>query len=225
MQEEQQKELLQEMDTMMKDEMYVPFNDFLGYVSEEYHQKIARPIDLNTVKANLENRQYHRYIDWYHDMELVFKNTIEFYKNEQFSPYPPMATYLLSRLQEKFGQSTYSSINEWLTAISKQMNEISELLAKSPVPQGIDPMIPQIIKTTENKPEPNANEKAYMADHFNKVLDDPDIHRNVHYIIKTINPTMEITDKLVIENLNEHTLCALHLYMETVWKISANDSV
>lgn len=223
MQEEQIRELSQEMSTLMTDETFLPFVAFVNVVPKNYSEIIEKPIDLEMVKQNLENHKYSQYIEWYRDLELVFTNTVQYYSSfDKYSPYTPLAQYCLERIKDKFG-FTYSSINEWLQAITKQMNEITEWLRRSPVPQGVDPMIPSIIKYSENKPEPNANAKAYMADYFNKVLDDPSIHKNVHYIIKTINPNLEFTDKLVIENLNEHTLCALYMYMETVRKASVND--
>jgi hypothetical protein len=45
----------------------------------DYHEKIERPMDLGTIKSNLENNQYTNSRQWGRDVQLVWENAKKFH--------------------------------------------------------------------------------------------------------------------------------------------------
>ncbi|KAK1354746.1 hypothetical protein POM88_048002 [Heracleum sosnowskyi] len=70
----------------------------------DYHRIVKRPMDLGTVKSNLENRLYGTPLDFKKDVKLTFDNAISY--NEEGDDVHTMATDLLD-LFEKLFESAY----------------------------------------------------------------------------------------------------------------------
>ncbi len=85
-----------------------------------------------------------------------------------------------------------SDVQEWFDSVSEKMNQISEDISQSPVPQGMDPIIPTIIKQSGSLLPPKPQTIAELVFNLNKFLDNPRVHNDVLYILKQTQPDLKI---------------------------------
>ena len=89
-------------------------NVLVGEEKDEYKKIIERPMDLKTLKNNLDNKRYETPKDFYKDFRLIFENAILYHQNR----YPLLvgiSKYLLKKLEKEYKAKFEKSSNPALT--------------------------------------------------------------------------------------------------------------
>ena len=91
-----------------------------------------------------------------------------------------------------------------------------ELLTKSPVPQGIDPLVLSAIKKGSESPQINQKILDELLERLNSLINDKQYRKEIYIIIKEMQPDLEINSEkseIDIDSLQPTTINALHFYV------------
>ena len=94
-----------------------PFREPVDPTSEgipDYFQKVKRPMDLGTIKANLDNHRYKTPEEFYADMRQIFSNVYTYWK-------PTDSIWAVCERLEKTFEEKYSHMNKWLGKLEDEV--------------------------------------------------------------------------------------------------------
>jgi hypothetical protein len=105
----------------------------------------------------------------------------------------------------------------WYDMVSQTMLKLSQSVAQSPVPQGVDPLIQSISRKAESMPPAAGQSIADLVDKINKRIEDDNVKYDVLCLLKETQPSLKIDgEKLTIDadTLDQRTVNALILYLK-----------
>ena len=179
---------------------------------------IPHPMDFDTIKKKINSKAYETPSDWYNDVCLIYNNALKY--NDGRPPWNYIAQYKLKEFQKKAKGLSFKDPQEWYNSVSKTMKELTVLTARSPIPQGVDPLLSNIVKQSITMVPPKAQTIADLVNRLNKMIVDQErIHNDVITLLKMVQPDITISgEKLVLDadKLPEQTLNALYLYINAL---------
>ncbi|CAK7228594.1 hypothetical protein SCUCBS95973_006935 [Sporothrix curviconia] len=94
-----------------------PFREPVDPASEgipDYFEKVKRPMDLGTIKANLDNHRYKTPEEFYADMRQIFSNVYTYWKRTD-------SIWAVCERLEKTFEEKYSHMNKWLGKLEDEV--------------------------------------------------------------------------------------------------------
>ena len=183
-----------------------------------YRDIVNHPMDFTTINENLKAGVYQSPRDWYDDVVLIYENALLYHGIKENTIWYTIAKFKLQEFKKMNKGYSCSDVQEWFDSVSEKMNQISEDISQSPVPQGMDPIIPTIIKQSGSLLPPKPQTIAELVFNLNKFLDNPRVHNDVLYILKQTQPDLKIEgEKFSInaDELSDATLNALTMYIDS----------
>lgn len=156
----------------------------------EYEKYITNPMSFEMIQQKLETDEYKTIADWYADMLLVYHNALAYHKKD--TVWHQVAEYCLNDFKKKYPDIQTQSIQNWYELINKKMVAMSELIAESPVPQVIDPLILSAIKKAEFMAPPSGTTIADLVAKINKSIDNPQFKLDILTILEKTQPDLKI---------------------------------
>jgi hypothetical protein len=182
---------------------------------DDYYSVITRPMDLGTVLSKLNDDAYQTPLEWYGDVCLVFENARLYHPPA--SMWHGIATYNLAEFKKIALGFGCRDPQEWYTKVCETMLKLQTVIAESPVPQGIDPMILSIIRKAESLPPLAAQSIADVVEKINGQIKDDGVKYDILCLLKETEPGLKIEgDKITIDAdvLSDLTLNALSMYVK-----------
>ena len=205
--------------TITKELMEQPLNCIFLYPFDYKKDRhlIPRPMDFDTIKKKISSKTYETPNDWYNDVCQIYQNALIYHP--EGTSWNLVAQYKLKEFQKKAKGLSFKDSQEWYNEVSKTMKELTVLSARSPVPQGVDPFLENVIKQSITMVPPKSQTIAELVERLNKMIDQSRIHNDVIMILKKVQPDLAISgEKLIIDadKLSHQTLNALFLYINAV---------
>ncbi|CAK7227207.1 hypothetical protein SBRCBS47491_006491 [Sporothrix bragantina] len=94
-----------------------PFREPVDPTSEgipDYFEKVKRPMDLGTIKANLDNHRYKTPEEFHADMRQIFSNVYTYWKRTD-------SIWAICERLEKTFEEKYSHMNKWLGKLEDEV--------------------------------------------------------------------------------------------------------
>ena len=182
-----------------------------------YHNIIKKPIDLGTIRKNLQDNKYNIIQEWLDDVELVWKNA-EIY-NEPTSLVAINAKES-RRIFEKLIRKAYSFLmGTWCSEAFRLKNKISEIIQNAPSGK-----IKSVTQNSNNSKQQKQNATLFTENDMvnfvkaSEMLPSLENQRDMLKIIDDNQPEIDNGNQHVdidITKLNLTTLHALQDYMRT----------
>ena len=115
-----------------------PFSDKKVLKSYEAKLKNFRQMDLSTVKKRLAECSYQSMQAWADDMRLIFRQTIELYKQEGETAIGGIAAYLLKQLEKKIRALEATNLRNYEQQLIQLGRELEAAVMKMPPAFGIE---------------------------------------------------------------------------------------
>lgn len=116
-----------------------PFSDKKLLKAYEAKVKNFVPIDLPTVKRRLNSASYYQSMQaWADDMRLIFRQTIEFYKQDGESAIGGVAKYLLKQLEKKIRDLEATNLRNYEHQLIQLGRELEDAIKNMPAAFSID---------------------------------------------------------------------------------------
>lgn len=204
----------------------IPTNTDFTYplqnIVKGYTNVISRPMDLNRVRTKIQENEYSSVGEWYADVILMYENCIKFYSQVKDQPYISdlyitLANYNMKKFKEMTPGLECTTENEWYEKTKKAFEKLIKVAGESPVPQGIDPMIPKVYDFAEPLVPLKPVEIAQTVDALNRLMDKEYVKKDIVMILKEMEPNLKMDEDYVsidADKLKEDTLKALWVYLK-----------
>ncbi|KAH0792789.1 Bromodomain containing protein [Histomonas meleagridis] len=205
----------------------IPTNADFAYPLEDivpgYRDYIENPMDLSTVQKKLKDNKYKTVREWYEDVCRIYDNCVKYYTESNQPPdraelYITLANYNLKRFKKLTPGLECKSDEEWYELTRKTNEKLIKIAGNSPIPQGIDPMLPDVSSFAEPLMPLTPREIAETVDSLNRWMDQDHTKKDIVLLLKQNEPEMKFdVDLLTIdaEKLKEETLKALWVYVKS----------
>lgn len=183
-----------------------------------YEDVIKTPMYFALIMSKLRENKYKHTSDWYNDVMLIYENCITF--NGEGSEYGLLAAYKMERFERKAVGYNCTDTKEWYKMARTALNDVIKVAGNGPVPQGIDPLLENIVKNAERQVTLKSGEIRHTIALINTWTDNPMRMREIDYLLKKFEPGLEMkeqdSDTIVIDadKLNEFTMKALYMYVK-----------
>lgn len=178
---------------------------------------IQQPMNYEIISKKLSSNSYESPLDWYNDVCLIYKNAMAYHPPNTI--YHLIAEYQIKQFQKLAKGASFKDNQSWFNCVSTIMKELKDQVARSPVPQGNDPIIDNIIKQAEKMPPPASQAIAELVKRLNEKINQETIHNDIITILKKTEPGLQITgEKFVIDadKLSHQSLNSLSLYINSL---------
>lgn len=201
--------------------MKEPINEvFLHPVTDvaDYKDVVEKPMWFLRICEKLENGEYKHSSEWYNDVILIYDNCIKF--NGRDSYYGAIAEYNMERFEKMAVGYNCANTKEWYELVQKTFDDVLKLAGNSPVPQGLDPMLENIVKNAERQMTLKPGEirqTIARVDHLANIMARS---REIEYLLKKCEPDLKLkeqtSDTIVIDadKLSERAVKALYMYVK-----------
>ncbi|EAY06996.1 Bromodomain containing protein [Trichomonas vaginalis G3] len=179
-----------------------------------YDKYVSMPMDFETIRTRLSDGTYKTMTEWYRDMALVFENAMKYHPED--SVWYKIAEYDLSIFKKKADVLMSQDPQLIYDRMNSAFKQFTELLTKSPVPQGIDPLVLSAIKKGSESPQINQKILDELLERLNSLINDKQYRKEIYIIIKEMQPDLEINSEkseIDIDSLQPTTINALHFYV------------
>jgi len=180
-----------------------------------YDEKVSRKMDLDTIRQNLSKNEYKTPQEWYNDVCLVYDNAMAYHKSE--SIWYKIADYNKRIFLKKASGMIFNDVKEWYDKVTLKMEKLSKKISNAPIPQGIDPLLPSVIKRSELMAPPSDSKVPDLVEKLNRAVLDPIIKKDVVFILKELEPQVNLEDETTeidADKLSPHSLNAIQLYLD-----------
>lgn len=210
---EEKADLVAKTNKMYEEELYKIFKDPVSRDIEGYYDIIKRPICLKDISNKLVNNEYTHFIQWYNDMILMFENAKTF--NPPTNDIHFLADYLQTKFEEEYHGRSLTTHAQWAEAVGKQIQKIQDLISKSPVTQGYDPLLKSIIAEAVDMPL-SAHDEYMVSKEATKLIQENEKCRNeIYNIIQLLSPNaFNGTNQLEMSSLSDKVKNALKIYID-----------
>lgn len=98
--------------------------------TKEFDSNTSEPMDLSTVRDNLQKEQYDTVEKWGHDMRLIFYNSLSFFEPDD--PLYMMAEELQKWFEKRYINFPRTSHEEWQMTLHKTQKLVKKLIKNAP---------------------------------------------------------------------------------------------
>lgn len=178
-----------------------------------YDQFVKRPMDFETIRNKLNENSYDTMTEWYRDMVLVFDNAMKYHPND--SVWHKIAEYDLSVFKKKADVLMSQDPQLIYEKLNNAFKQFTELVTKTPVPQGVDPLVLSAIKKGSESTQINQKILDDLVENLNTLLQNKQYKKEIYLIIKELQPQLEINTEstnIDLDSLQPSTINALHFY-------------
>lgn len=186
-----------------------------------YMELISRPMDLTTVRNNLERGFYRNTADWYNDMCLIYENAIKYHTQE--SPWGLIAQQLLDDFKKIANGFQASTREEWSAIIAKATNKLGAVIGNSPIKLGQDSLVNSCVKRAETMGKFPHETIPDVMEKLKHMFTRPECRRDFLTIVQTSQKkdtpiVMNENNEAVIdvEKLKDQALHAITLYVKAM---------
>ncbi|KAK8888699.1 hypothetical protein M9Y10_033434 [Tritrichomonas musculus] len=181
----------------------------------DYFDIITQPMDFSTIQSKFKSNKYGNEYEWYKDVCLIYENAMKYHPSD--SIYHKIAEYCSKQFKKRTTgfEFTESSQQEWFNAVCRQMQKLAEAVSKSPVPQGVDPLIISIIEKSKTLTPPPILIIPDIVNKINKLMKDDKCREEIVYILRQLQPSLQFESDDITINLNslaQSSLNAIYLY-------------
>ena len=181
-----------------------------------YLDYVKKPMDLETINNNLNEGIYKTPGQWYTDMVLVYQNAMTYHRPDVI--WHSIADYCLNSFKQKAHEIQTADVQKWYELLNKRLYKLTETIARSPIPQIVDPLVLSTIKKAETIPPPSTSTIPYFVEKINKLATDESCRRDIICILHDSQPDLKISDEkeefsIDADSLSSTTLNALILYV------------
>lgn len=180
----------------------------------DYTKIIEKPMDFSTVKKKIENNEYHSMHEWYEDVILIYKNGMKFNEGNIIAN---VSQYCMEQFESLARGIECTDSQKWYELASHQLEKLAKVAIKSPIPQGIDPMIANILKKADTMPPLTPQCIADTVERLNRTIENTETRKDVFIILKETQPDLQWTSNDITidaEKLNDTSKNALFLYVK-----------
>ena len=96
----------------------------------EYSSRIKHPMDLQTVRKKIKDKQYAGYQSWINDMNLIWDNAVEF--NTAESIIGGVAIYLKKKFQKKIMSLYMKNNRNYEAHLKKLIKDVQKIISEPP---------------------------------------------------------------------------------------------
>jgi len=193
---------------------------FLDKVPEStigYYEMIKKPMWFHQVLENLISNKYKSISEWSDDIKTIFGNALIF--NQPEDVLYQIAKYSEKKFSEEIRYQKIESPKSWINHVNELMKRFILLAGKSPISQGVDPLIFDIVERTRNVAPPTQYENRSVAEYILKRIDNiNEVRYNVLEILKITEPFLNMSKEPItidFEVLGNHSKSALYEYMKS----------
>ena len=180
----------------------------------DYFDKISRPMDYKTISDKLKSGSYSSPSEWYSDVCLIYENAMKYHDPDKV--YHWIASHCLKTFKKMAAGLEIETMRDWQASFDVQLRKMTKVLSQSPVPQGLDPLIIDIVeksKKAHNLPSGS------LENTFNKINDlmrnNNECKKDVITLLEKTQSKVQVDDgdiKIKTDDLPDQTLNALYLY-------------
>ena len=180
-----------------------------------YKEKIDRPIDLETIRRKLDNNSYATPADWLEEMQLVFQNAVDYWKDEN-----PLWAYIgqygLGELDRFAAGLDVTTDKEWMAQVDRVTKKLAKDIARKPSGSQTTRTAEEVTRKAQDVPELSSYDIVNLVNRLNAIQDDEkrevviEILRQMEGI--TIDANTEKT--FDAEALNSMTIRALKAFVD-----------
>lgn len=204
------------LNVFFKDPIDSQMDQFPGYM-----ECISKPMDLTTVKSNLERGVYRDTSDWYVDMCLIYENAIKYHTIE--SPWGLIAQQLLDDFKKVANGFQAQSYMEWGAILAKATSKLGVLIGDSPIKAGQDSLVQACVKRGETMGKFPHETIGDVMERMKVLFENPACRRDFLTIVqsgqkKDTPIVMNDNNEAVVdvEKLKDQVLHALTLYVKAM---------
>ena len=185
-----------------------------------YAEKVSRPMDLSTVRSNLQKGVYRTAREWYADMCLIYENAITYHTEE--SPWGIIAAELLRDFKKTAAGFNAESFDEWSSILAQRTRKLKEKLDECPVRQGRDDLVRGCVERGKLAGRFQQDAVPDLVERLQELLEKDDVRAGMITVLKM---SQKNEDPLVMEDgefvidvakLKDQTLHALNMYARAV---------
>ena len=182
-----------------------------------YYTIIKKPIDLGTIRKNLEEKQYKRIQEWTEDVDLVWKNA-ELY-NEPGTAFSLFASESRKIFEKLVRKTSIYVMSTWCSETYRLKNKITEIISNAPAGK-----IKSVTQSASNSKQQKQVTSLFSENDMvnfvkaSEMLPSVEHQRELLRIIDENQPEIDNGNtniEIDITKLNLSTLHALQDYMRT----------
>ena len=210
---------LEELNTETQKLSKLPLNSYFYQANFDlfpgYKEKVSKPMDYSIILKKIQDKEYKTTFEWYNDVVLIYDNAITYHTLN--SIWGQIASYCKKNFEKKYFTKKWTTQQEWYDNLTLSIQELRNIIAKSPVPQGIDPYLDTIIEKAMSLPPAQPKLIGEAMNVLNRRASESHIRWALIHILKKTQPNFVELDDLMIkaETLCDHALNSLILYAQT----------
>lgn len=140
-------------DKLTKHPLAIPFlRPVDARLVPDYYQKITRPMDLRTLKENLEQNKYDNSKQWAADALLIWQNAQKY--NQKKTILYESAVKLEKKCKKAFERIPKTEAEAWALKVSKINHKIKNLLKEVPPEGSLTSRNIELALKSENENQP-----------------------------------------------------------------------
>lgn len=199
------------LNTFFSDPVDVNSPDLPGYA-----EKVVRPMDLSTVKANLEKNAYKTSNEWYRDVCLIYENAIQYHSED--SPWSVIAAQLLKEFMREAAGLGAETFAEWSGVLAAKTRKLGWKISGCPIRHGRNDLVLECIESGKVRGKFNPDMVPELVECLKVICNRDDARAGM---IALIEKSEKLKEPIAVEDgdvvvdvakLSDTTLHALNLY-------------
>lgn len=156
----------------------------------------SEDLTLTLIQKHLDDNHYSRSADWYADVCSIFEKMIADHKSDEIVK---MSLYSLARFKKMSVGLDLSDSGEWFALVNKLMLKLCKIESESPVPQGIDPYVLNIIKKARSMLFFPSEKFPELCTRLSSVSSDDKFKHKLVFVLRELEPGFSVnSDSLSI---------------------------
>ena len=203
--------LMRPLNKFFSDPVDVNSPDLPGYA-----EKVMRPMDLSTVKTNLEKRAYKTSNEWYRDVCLIYENAIRYHSED--SPWGVIAAQLLKEFKREASGLGAETFAEWSSVLAAETMKLGLKISGCPIRHGRNDLVRECVDCGKIRGKFNQDMVPELVETLKVICSRDEARAGVIALIERsekLKEPMAMDDgELVVDvaKLSDTTLHALNLY-------------